>query len=166
MLKQEAIRQLDSLQCILQQITVEDYSRKLSVLKGSSIGMHMRHIIEFYECLLNSSVSDIVCYDTRKRNMLLEGNIKYTQDFILVIKDALSRLTSNARKVVIANYQSQQVSMESSIYRELAYTIEHTVHHLAIISIVVPQYFSYISLPTDLGYASSTLAYLNAQQEI
>lgn len=166
MLKQEAIRQLDSLQCILQQIKEEDYNKKLAMLKGSSIGMHMRHIVEFYACLLNSSQSAGVCYDARQRNRMLEENSKYTQDYIVEIKDAITKISSNYRTVVTASYQSQELSMESSIYRELAYTIEHTVHHLAIISIVVPLHFSYVSLPTELGYASSTLAYLNAQEEI
>lgn len=164
MLKQEAIKQLLSVQFILSQIKEEDYTSKLTTLKGASIGKHIRHIVEFYECLLFNNFDNIVNYDTRKRNLLLEENVKYTEGFITEIIDALLKIENNARVLLVSKYQDQNISMESSIYREITYNIEHTVHHLAIISIAIPIHFEYINLSANFGYADSTIQYLKSQQ--
>ena len=56
-----------------------------------SIGKHVRHVVEFYECLLLNSINDVVNYDERKRNLLLEENLKYTIDYITEIIDVLQK---------------------------------------------------------------------------
>jgi hypothetical protein len=163
MLKQEAIKQLLSVQSILSQIKHNDYTATLTTLKGASIGKHIRHIVEFYECLLFNNFENIINYDTRKRNLLLEENVKYTEGFITEIIDTLIKIENNARVLLVAKYQDQNISMESSIYREITYNIEHTVHHLAIISIAIPIHFNYINLSPNFGYADSTIQYLKSQ---
>ena len=164
MLKQEAIKQLLSVQSILSQIKDEDYNSTLTTLKGASIGKHIRHIVEFYECLLFNNFDNVVNYDIRKRNLLLEENIKYAENFIIEIIDALLKIESNKRVLLVSKYQDQNITMESSIYREITYNIEHTVHHLAIISIAIPIHFEYINLSANFGYADSTIQYLKFQQ--
>lgn len=164
MLNQEAIKQLLSVQSILSQIKDEDYNASLTMLKGASIGKHIRHIVEFYECLLFNNLDNIVNYDSRKRNFLLEESVKYTEDFITEIIDTLEKIKSNKRILLVSKYQDQSISMESSIYREITYNIEHTVHHLAIMSIVIPLHFDYINLSTNFGYADSTIQYLESQK--
>jgi hypothetical protein len=164
MLNQEAIKQLLSVQSILFQIKDEDYNAPLTTLKGASIGKHMRHIVEFYECLLFNNFDNTVNYDTRKRNLLLEENVKYTEDFITEIIDALEKIEGNSRILLVSKYQDQSISMESSLYREITYNIEHTVHHLAIISIAIPIHFNYINLSANFGYADSTIQYLESQR--
>ncbi|PBQ30574.1 hypothetical protein CNR22_01900 [Sphingobacteriaceae bacterium] len=166
MLKQEAIKQLLSVQSILSQIKDEDYTSALTTLKGASIGKHIRHIVEFYECLLFNTGNTIVNYDTRKRNLLLEENVKYTEDFITEIIDTLMKIEGNTRVLLVSNYQDQNITMESSVYREITYNIEHTVHHLAIISIVIPLHFNYINLSANFGYADSTIQYLKSHKVI
>ena len=164
MLKTEAIKQLISLKSILHQINLEDYKQSLNTLKGVSIGKHVRHVVEFYECLLLNSINDVVNYDERKRNLLLEENLKYTIDYITEIIDVLQNIQSNKRLELVSVYDNESVSMQSSLYRELTYNIEHTVHHLAIISIAIPIHFNYISLSENFGYADSTIQYLKTQK--
>jgi hypothetical protein len=166
MLKKIAIGQLLSIESLLSQIKDEDYHLPLTTLKGSSIGRHIRHIVEFYECLLLNSDGKTVNYDDRKRNILLEENVKYTLGYISEIIDILEAIKINSRILLIANYQKQSVSMESSLYREITYNIEHTVHHLAILGIAIPIHFAYIALPENFGYADSTLQYLNTQNPV
>ena len=164
MLKTEAIKQLISVKSILHQINVGDYKQSLNTLKGASIGKHVRHVVEFYECLLLNSITDVVNYDERKRNLLLEENLKYTIDYITEIIDVLQNIQSNKRLELVSVYDNESVSMQSSLYRELTYNIEHTVHHLAIISIAIPIHFNYISLSENFGYADSTIQYLKTQK--
>lgn len=164
MLKLAAIKQLSSLQTILKQIKEDDYTTSLHILKGASIGKHVRHIIEFYECLFFNSSENTVNYDERKRTLLLETNVKYAYDFLSEIIDHLLTIENNKRIVLIGNYEGENIPMESSLYREITYNIEHTVHHLAIISIAIAASFEYIKIDADFGYADSTIQYLKSQQ--
>ncbi len=163
MLKQAAIKQLQSLQSILLQIDETDYYQLLPVLKQSSIGKHVRHIAEFYQCLLFTITNNNVNYDDRKRNELLETNVKYAYDYLTEIIDNLELIETNKRINLTSTYNNQSVTMETSLYREITYNIEHTVHHLAIISIAIPLHFKYINLEQNFGYANSTIQYINAQ---
>lgn len=164
MLIQEAIKQLLSVRSILAQIKEEDYTSPLKTLRGASIGKHIRHIVEFYECLLFAENGAVVNYDARKRNLLLEESVKYTEDFVTEVIDTLEKIEGNSRILLVSNYQEKSIHTESSVYREIIYNIEHTVHHLAIISIAIPIHFDYISLASNFGYAESTIQYLKSQK--
>jgi hypothetical protein len=48
-------------------------------------------------------------------------------------------------------------SMETSVFRELTYNIEHAVHHMAMIKIGLRDVAPYVVLPPDFGIAMSTL---------
>jgi hypothetical protein len=48
--------------------------------------------------------------------------------------------------------------------RELAYNIEHTIHHMAIIKQSIIEHFTYIDLPEYFGVASSTVRYASAKK--
>ena len=61
-----------------------------------------------------------------------------------------------------ANYQIEgedEVAIQSSFYRELAYNIEHAIHHMALIKIGVRALRETIKLPDYFGVASSTVRY-------
>lgn len=107
MLKQEAIKQLLSIQSILSQIKEADYCFALPTLRDASVGKHVRHILEFYECLLFNNLENTVNYDERKRNILLEENLNYAKKFIANIIDAIVRIESNAKVILVSKYQDQ-----------------------------------------------------------
>ena len=164
MLKKAAISQLQSLILVLNQLKDQDYNLTVSTLKNGSISKHVRHVAEFYSCLLFNDPNNAVNYDTRKRNLLLEENLKYALDYITEIIDKLELIQTNKRLILNSNYGNESITMESSLYRELTYNIEHTVHHMAIISIAISSHFNYIVLPEHFGYADSTISYLNSQK--
>ena len=61
-----------------------------------------------------------------------------------------------------ANYTLEEGAiqkMDSSFYRELAYNIEHAIHHMALLKVAVNQTLTYIELPQNFGVASSTIRY-------
>lgn len=163
MLKKAAINQLLSLRSILDQIKSEDFTLPVSSLNKATIGKHIRHVLEFYECLLFNVEDSSISYDQRKRNLLLEENLKYATDFVTQVIDELQKVEHNKRMLLVSNYDGQSVGMESSLYREITYNIEHTVHHFAIINIAIQNHFQYIELPEYFGYADSTVQYLKSQ---
>ncbi len=164
MLKVAAIKQLTDLKSILNQLEETDYNKVLPILDNGTIGKHTRHILEFYECLFFNNLNDTISYDDRKRNTLLEENIRFASEYIDEIIDKINLIVLNKRILLKSTYYNQEIITESSLYREITYIIEHTVHHLAILRIVATSDLSYITLHKDFGYAESTIQYLNTQK--
>ena len=67
----------------------EVYSKPLDILSGSSIGQHMRHIVEFYTCLIAQHEQQVINYDLRTRNQLIE---QYSKSCALAIDEILAQL--------------------------------------------------------------------------
>lgn len=140
----------------------EDFVRPLDELSGSTFGQHIRHTLEFFICLFDAKNDGIVNYDQRNHDELIETDRALAKS---VISSILTFLESNTEDFEIwfeANYsekEGQNHSMKSSFNRELAYNIEHAIHHLALLKVAVNQSLQYISLPAHFGVASSTIRY-------
>jgi len=89
-LKQAAENILEDVKLYLQQLDDERYKHRLEVFSGSSVGMHTRHIIEFYQCLIDHGTSRIINYDKRDRNRAIEEDTSHT---IGVIHDLLENIS-------------------------------------------------------------------------
>lgn len=152
---------LGQLKLLAQNLGVDEYSQLLPLLSNNSIGKHYRHIIEFYQCLLTASAS--INYDKRERNADLENNNQLAANTLQHIMDSLQKITDiDAPLVYEADFAStggQNVKVTSTIGRELAYNIEHAVHHMAIIKIVVREYFGNVQIAENFGVAASTQRY-------
>ncbi|MDI1233500.1 MAG: hypothetical protein PSX81_04410 [bacterium] len=164
MLKEISKKQLLELKLILNQVKDSDYSKTLSILEDGTIGRHVRHVLEFYECLFFSNTEETVCYDDRKRNLKLEESARFAADYIDQIIDRIEQLGINKRLLLKSKFEQSEVLMESSLYREITYNIEHTVHHLAIIRIAISYELKYINLSKTFGYAASTIQYMESQK--
>lgn len=151
---------LQQIKTTVAQFSKEDYIEKLQILSGSSTGMHVRHIIEFYTCLLCSDSE--VCYDNRLRNLNLETKPSSALEQIHQIeKDIVTLELSNSIYLKCntdPNHSMDNMS-KSTIKRELVYILDHTIHHLALIKIAVLNNFPYINLEENFGVAPSTIRY-------
>ncbi len=79
------------LQSMLATLKDEEYSNSLDLLSHASIGKHVRHIVEFYECLNESVVlGNSLDYDLRNRNEEYE---KSPAKVIIALSTALDKLT-------------------------------------------------------------------------
>ncbi len=54
---------LTQLDYFLNHIQPLEYQQKLPLLSESTIGMHVRHIIEFYQCLIKGQLQGQINYD-------------------------------------------------------------------------------------------------------
>lgn len=155
-------KQLTDMVHILAGLDDREYQQKLVVLSGSSIGQHVRHIMEFYTCIVNSKDAEVICYDDRPRDVRIESDKAFAldlmeslqQNFRLPIMDVSVRLRSN---LSFESCESQ--CLHSSRYRELVYAFEHGVHHQAIIKIALNELGKRDLIDTNFGVAPSTIRF-------
>ncbi|HMP29269.1 MAG TPA: hypothetical protein PKD85_06700 [Saprospiraceae bacterium] len=158
MLRKITLETFDQLSCIIKQLSVEEYSRTLQVLGDSSIGQHVRHILEFYVCLSNSIDTGYVNYDARKRNDTLSTNPDAALALIEYLTSLFYRNNILNREIKnVIEYHGEQFSSNSSMEREFIYLIEHNIHHFAIINIAIKENFGHVATPSGFGVAYSTI---------
>jgi uncharacterized damage-inducible protein DinB len=160
-LKAASITIITQLIELLQLLPDHTYTAPLPLLSGNTIGKHIRHIAEFYECVITGSHTGTVNYDARCRNTRLETDRLFCIEKLHHIAE-LSCSVSTEKKL---NWQmsfsatTEPVKTESSLMRELAYAMEHAIHHMAIIKMAIKSIHLPIELPPDFGVAFSTVQY-------
>lgn len=148
---------------LVMQLNDHSYSKELPLLMDNSIGKHVRHILDLYDCLLDADVSGDLNYDDRKRNPLLETSTQFALTKIKDIQLGIEKMDLEKELKLHQTIGTTDVEMKSQVQRELLYTIDHTVHHLAIIRIAIQHHFPEISIPENFGFAFSTLRYREKQ---
>lgn len=162
MLHSSAKELLSQLFAIIDSCKEEDFSNPLPELSGSTFGQHVRHTLEFFICLFDAKNNGSINYDNRKHDQLIETDKKLAQSVIQSIITFLDENTEDFAISFEANYSLKEgaiSTMPSSFHRELAYNIEHAIHHMALLKVAVNQTLHYIQLPENFGVASSTVRY-------
>ncbi len=163
-MKRTAIDNLAQLKSLLSNLDSREYTAKNDVLSGSSIGEHIRHILEFYVLLISGAKEGVICYDKRERNVSLETDLAVSISLLNTLIDEVSCIDDTAFIVVKADYSrvgQAEKEIASSVSRELAYCIEHSIHHQALIKAVLIMRGLIHLIQEDFGLAYSTIRYRN-----
>jgi hypothetical protein len=159
MIQNITITILEQLKRHISQLTPREFSTKLTIFNGSSIGGHARHIIEFYDCLLQSAETGIVNYDARQRDLQIEQNLAYALAIVEKMIKKLQNIDFSEKKLYLAStfgtFQSEKTP--TSFEREAIYLIEHSIHHFALMRIGIQTCYPKISVEKEFGVAFSTL---------
>lgn len=166
----------ESAQIILGQLSkclehLEDgiYQDNLDLLSGASIGKHVRHILDMFVCLDRATADGLVSYEKRMRNLTWENNRMSALEAIAQLQhkmlshnrtlrlethflDATEGTTTSASDLP---EERGIVLLETNYLREMAYCIEHAIHHMAIIKIALIS-VGYTYPWDDFGVAPST----------
>ncbi|MFP5042518.1 hypothetical protein [Parasediminibacterium sp. JCM 36343] len=144
---------------ILQQLIdflymVEDghYTQQSTILSGATIGQHVRHSIEMYQCVLGGYKTGQVDYAKRKRDIVIESSLAYAIECL----EAVANNLAQKDKAILLFNEGQQFA--TSFQREVFYCDEHTIHHMALIRIGINEIGGY-ELSSSFGVAPSTLKY-------
>jgi hypothetical protein len=133
----------------------------MDLLSGSTIGQHTRHIIEFYNCLLEQSRNGpdaVINYSLRRRDYLIEAQPEHAMTYVNEICEKLNGLDESQRCMLDCGEHGQEgLLVQSTVGRELIYNIEHTIHHLAIVKIALKVALPSLALPEHFGVAPSTI---------
>lgn len=153
---------LKQLKNCLTKLTNDEYTEKLTIFSGSSIGQHTRHILEFYQALLN--VNDMINYDLRKRNLQIENDKEYMLQLIDSLTEELKSLNLEQKIILQGTLGGVLNTVESNLGRELLYVTEHAVHHMAILKMGIVHCFCHIEFEEHFGVAESTINYQQCAQ--
>jgi hypothetical protein len=125
---------------------------------NASIGQHVRHTLEFYQCLFQSV--DAVNYDLRKRDVLIELNPVHAAQTLAQIVEKLDSFESDRELLLKTGDENVGLlQFPTSFARELFYVLEHAIHHMALIRVLVKDQQPDFELSERFGVAYSTLAH-------
>lgn len=143
----------------LQQLTAEEYVKPCNTLFNNTIGQHVRHIIELFQCLENGYDTSMVNYEKRPRDIAIETNKALASQ---LLQDIFRKLSRPDKELVLEacydEHSTEPITITTNYYREIAYNLEHTIHHMALIRVGITE-VSGIQLSDDFGVASSTVKY-------
>ena len=153
---------------LLTTLSNEKYSKSLPSFNGSSVGQHIRHIIDFYLCLVRGCDEETIDYDKRVRNPLIENDTRVAIEELKGITEAVQKMEVKRTIWVNSSFtddeNEQHSQIPSSIGRELMYAYDHAIHHLAMIKIGMNIHFKDVKINKNLGVAPSTLKYRKEKQ--
>lgn len=149
---------LEDLRDLLYQLSDKEYTVPITFLGNSSVGSHVRHIIELFQCLLESYESGMLNYDNRKRDKQIESELLFAVETInFIIKEIEKENKNLTLEQVISG---DCVLIETNYFREVVYNLEHCIHHQALIKVAILQCETVI-IDANFGVARSTIEYRN-----
>ena len=150
---------------LLDDITEADYQAVLSPHFSSSIGAHIRHIVDHFSALKGATSAGEINYNKRNRQSDIEH---YPQSALIACRDInswLQEICSNQllnRRVLVTTEidisHTKSTTCESTLERELVFVASHTIHHFALIRII--RNMQGKALPEFFGFAPATITHL------
>jgi hypothetical protein len=141
----------------LEQLSAEQYTQPCQNLGHATIGQHVRHIIEMFQCLEKGYDTGTVNYEKRQRDRKIET----VKDFALsLLREIHGGLVKENKELVLEGIYNddaiEPMQFHTNYFREIVYNLEHTIHHMALIRVGLKEMTS-IELPENYGVASATV---------
>jgi len=156
---------LNQLRDVVATLDSDTYSNDEASTIAGSVGAHVRHCLDHIEPLVNGTTAGIIDYDHRERGTAIETDPAAAVGLIDRICDDLLSLPADINdqpvqvRVMLAS-DGDTACLRSTIGRELAFVLSHTIHHAAMIRSIVCALDH--ELPEGFGLAPSTIAYRNS----
>jgi uncharacterized damage-inducible protein DinB len=152
-------RMLDDLAALLLDTPAEAYVAAPLPSVSGSIGGHVRHTLDHIAAFVGASPSAGLCYDRRERGTSIETDPSAALRAILRLKAALAgrpqeTLEQPVQVASLIAASGESITGWSTLARELAFVVSHTVHHQAIIALLLAA--QGLGAPDWFGYAPST----------
>ncbi|MEO8517166.1 MAG: DinB family protein [Flavobacterium sp.] len=147
---------LEDLRDLLYQLSDEQYTLPVNYLGNSSVGGHVRHIIELFQCLQDSYDTGLLNYDNRKRDKQIETDPLFAVEVINLIVKSIEKDNRNLSLEQIIS--GDCILIETNYFREVVYNLEHCIHHQALIKVATYQ-LENIHVKENFGVAPSTIEY-------
>lgn len=143
---------------LLNSINDEEYANNSTAPYYSSIGVHMRHILDVFNCVLKGMDEGIVDLSARERNELAEVNVAVGLAYFEEIQMKLRKIEPANLERIVKVKDDLGLGMVTANYTLAGALIQahsHAIHHFASIGYIISQLG--IDLPDgDFGYNPTT----------
>lgn len=134
------------------------YTARLDALDGHTLGQHLRHAVEFLECLHDGIPAAQVDYASRCRNPLYEQSPRHMAEAFRRFAENLLRTDPCMPLRVRADFgEACRPEYLSTAGREMMFAHDHTIHHLALIKAALRCCYPEVQTDAALGLSPSTL---------
>lgn len=129
----------------------------------ASVGAHLRHAIEIVAALLAGLAEGRVDYDRRPRDPRVEREPAAALDRIEALREALvERVAAEPDRALAVRADEPHLAphegfVASTLARELRFAASHTVHHFALIALILR--VAGVAVDAEFGVAPSTCAH-------
>jgi hypothetical protein len=149
---------------LLNALNDELYCQVVAPYFSSGVGKHIRHNLDHYESFLAGLAGGRINYDARRRDQQIETDRRHAIQKILSIISRLDAIPDQALDHPILVTMNDVAETEapsqwgsSTVRRELQFLLSHTVHHYAIVAMILK--IQGFDCGKDFGVAPSTLKY-------
>ena len=141
---------------LLMQLRNDEYTAPSRHLFNATIGQHVRHIVELFQCLQKGYDTGIVNYDKRNRDISIETDKTVALGIIDSLLNGMHPHDKSISMEASFGSHSEVLSIQSNYLRELVYNLEHAIHHMALIRVGVNE-LTDIVVSERFGVAPSTI---------
>jgi hypothetical protein len=136
---QSTLKTLQKSQYILANLSNEQLSDKSVSPYYSSVGSHLRHILDFYDCILNMDTDKRIDLTARNRSIEAENCCKMAIDYLNSITEKVKKVNYDLEDIVIVtdDLGLGKIEMSYTMAAALSQANSHTIHHYAIISYIL-----------------------------
>ena len=152
-------RQLDDIAAVVMSIDDATYVACPIAGVSGSIGEHVRHCLDHIGVLVAATGSRPLSYDRRERGTAVERDPAEALRLIMRLKSAADRWGDRAMDeplcvVSMLTAGGESATGWSTLGRELAFVHSHTIHHEAMIAVLLS--LAGVDVPDRFGLAPAT----------
>jgi hypothetical protein len=152
-------RQLDNIAAIVMSVDEATYAAHPLADVSGSIGEHVRHCLDHISALVAAVPARPLSYDRRERGTAVERDPAEALRLVMRLKSAVERSSDRRldEPIAVASMLTpagESVTGWSTFGRELAFVNSHTIHHEAMIAVLLSM--AGLEVPDRLGLAPAT----------
>ena len=152
---------LEDLGAVVANLSREAYCAPFEGGVSGTIGEHVRHCLDHVAALLAADPAMVLTYDRRQRGTPIEASPEAALQYIFQQQSALERWPGRSldEPVLVRSMVARDgrtVTGWSTLARELAFVVSHTIHHHATIRVLLMLQGQ--DVPERFGHSPSTPA--------
>ncbi|MBI1762766.1 MAG: DinB family protein [Acidobacteria bacterium] len=140
---------------LLAQVDDEQYTLTAGSLFAYGVGSHLRHCLDSYACFLHGLPRGRVDYDQRQRDELTAQDRRHASARLAWTMESLRERLAQEPPDELQVRQDSPHWAWSSVTRELQFLLSHTVHHYALMALILR--LQGFNSAAEFGVAPSTL---------
>ena len=150
---------LHEMQMLIERLDDEGYTMPASGRSSGAIGGHVRHCLDHVNAVIAATRTGVCAYDRRARGTDVERDRGAALRAVTAVIDVVRHLEQSVldREIDVETQLDRTgatITTRSSIGRELVYVMSHTVHHNAIVALML--HARGVSTDPRFGLAPST----------